>query len=197
MPTVTVSCFPHQHQYDAIEATKKYPIVWLCGGLGSGKSHLLVHWVYMMATIWAPGCDGLIVQPDFSAFEDIFMTLWRQEVPGEGTHWKLLNTKAGGRHLVIYMGNGIKTTVFVRSAMNVQSVVRIDGLTTITWAAMDEPARMLCGKTAFEKVLGRTRNPHPFGHNPLFIVGSPRGFNWLTDVLGLDSDHPPLAYTHG
>ena len=151
---------PGIHQHQTIEATKKHPFVWMCGGLGSGKSHLGVHWVNMMVTQWAPGCDGLIVQPDYATFEDVFMALWRQEIPGEGYVWRLKTTKSSGRHLQVNTSQGM-STIFVRSAMNIQNVVRIDGLTTISWCLMDEPARMLCGQMAFEKVLGRLRNEHP------------------------------------
>jgi hypothetical protein len=31
----------------------------------------------------------------------------------------------------------------------------------------------------------------------VLIVGSPRGFNWLATAFGLETDHPPHAYTRG
>lgn len=201
MPKLTIDFRPHLHQHHAIQSTRDNPVTWLCGGLGSGKSHLGVHYTYLMGAEYAPGIDGLVVMPDFASFEDIFMALWRQEIPGEGRLWHYKHTQSGGRHLVIDTPRG-RSTVYIRSAMNIQNVQRIDGLTTIGWSLMDEPARMLCGEMAFEKVLGRTRSKriereHGYKHNPILIIGSPRGFNWLANAFGCTEDHPKHGYDRG
>jgi hypothetical protein len=189
---------PHIHQYDAIIATLAHPVVWLCGGLGSGKTHALVWWIFFMATEWARGKDGLLFEPDFATFDDTFMSVWRAQIPGEGSLWVVKRTD-NRRRLIISPAKGVVTTVFVRSAMNRQSVMRSEGLTTIAWAAIDEPARMLCGEQAFKNCVARARVPIPgFNHNPKFIVGTPRGLgHWTAEAFGCTEDHPDIAYTVG
>jgi hypothetical protein len=179
-------------------------VTWLCGGLGAGKTYLLAQWIYDMATVHCPGIDGLLVQPDYDTFHDVFLKTWQAAIPGEGDVWKYsttAGTRGSSRQLVIYYrkpdGERGETTVFVRSAMNAQTVKRIDGLTTVGWWALDEPARMLCGKMAFNKCIGRGRVPTPLGRNPGLIVGSPDGFNWLARAFGASQDHPAHGYTHG
>jgi hypothetical protein len=153
-----------------------------------------------MATRLAPGIDGLIVEPDYDTYRDVFLTLLEEQIPEELGLWEVKNSQKDGRHLLI-RGNGFESKIFVRSAHNDQYVKKIDGLTTIGWAGLDEPARMQCGESAFNKCLGRLRskkmNLLGWKHNPLFIVGSPRGFNWLADKMGCTEDHPEHAYTIG
>jgi hypothetical protein len=189
-------CTPKLHQWDAWEATKKYLVVWMCGGLGAGKTWAMVWWVWFMATEWATEVDGLLFEPDFGTYEDTFLMLWRNLIPGEGVLWDAINTKSGGRQLKIHVSKSRTVTVFVRSAMNSQSVMRSEGLTSIGWTAIDEPARMLVGAKAFTNAIGRSRNPIPgWSHNPIFMVGSPRGLgHWTTDAMGCTTDHPEYGY---
>jgi hypothetical protein len=149
-----------------------------------------------MATEWAPERDGLLWEPDFATFEDTFMVLWRVLIPGEGVLWSQVNTKAGGRQIKIHVRKSRTVTIYVRSAMNRQNVMRSEGLTTIGWVGIDEPARMLVGKKAFTNSLGRLRNPiEGWGHNPVFMVGTPLGLgHWTADVMGCTTDHPAAGY---
>ena len=150
----------------------------------------------MMGACWARGLDGLLFEPDFATFHDTFMVLWEKEIPGEGSLWKLANIKGKGWALDIMPGKSVRSRVYIRSAMNRQSVMRSEGLTTIAWGALDEPARMLVGQKAFTNTLGRIRNPIPdWKHNPIFMVGSPRGLNhWTADIFGCEKDHPSHGY---
>jgi len=168
----------------------------MCGGLGAGKTWALVWWVYFMAVDWAPEVDGLLWQPDFATFEDTFMSVFRACIPGEGILWEQVNTRSGGRQLRIHVSKSRTVTVFVRSAMNTQNVMRSEGLTTIGWTAIDEPARMLVGEKAFTNSLGRSRVQIPgWEHNPIFMVGSPRGLgHWTANVMGCTTDHPEDGY---
>ena len=61
---------------------------------------------------------------------------------------------------------------------------------------MDEPARMLCGAQAFVNVDARARVPiEGWGHNPILLVGSPRGlYHWTAQAFGCVADHPPHGY---
>lgn len=187
---------PLCHQWDILHALKSGTddTLWLCGGLGSGKSHVLVYAVFFAGMLWAPGVPMLLIEPDYQTFGDVFMQLWRQEIPGEGVLWEHTQTKYGPK-LIMYPGGGVVTELSVRSAMNAQTVVRIDG-PSYGLAFMDEPARMQMGHVAFEKIFGRTRLSTPIG-NKLLIVGSPRGFNWVADAFGCTEDHPPHGWTHG
>lgn len=203
------------HQTDAyLAASELYDIVWLCGGLGSGKTWLLCQYAWDMATVIAPGVDGLLIEPDFDTFEDVFMVEWRLAFgDSEGESWEVKAGKGSSRRLIIYWtdedGTDGQTVIYVRSAMNSQTVRRIDGLSTIGWWIFDEPSRMLCGEAAFKSCVGRGRKKNlkgkalPVGLSkhgsraPGLIVGSPDGFNWLTDALGLKQDHPPHGYTIG
>ena len=194
---------PQLHQRHVIEALRLFSVVWMCGGLGAGKTWLLVWYAILMSQVMAPGIDGLIVEPDYDTFRDVFAVLWRDNYPGEGSLWELRNSQKHGRHLWV-RGNGgaADTRIFYRSAHNEQYVRKIDSLTTIGWAGLDEPSRMQCGKRAFELAQGRTRSKKMerlgWKHNPILIVGVPDGFNWLASgVFGLTEDHPQHAYETG
>jgi hypothetical protein len=151
----------------------------------------------------APGIDGLIVEPDYDTFRDVFMVLWRDIYPGEDKLWQLRNSQRDGRHLWVKGVNGNPDTrIYYRSAHNEQYVRKIDSLTTVGWAGLDEPSRMQCGQRAFELAQGRCRSKKIFSlgwkHNPILIVGVPDGFNWLArTVFGCRTDHPPEAYEYG
>lgn len=197
--TIDAKFAPWVHQWDAIKATLACTVTWLCGGLGSGKTHTLVWWVWLMATAWAPDCDGLLFQPDFATFEDVFLTVFRAQIPGEGVLWHMHKGKSSGLQLKIHPRKGKSVTVFVRSASNSQNVMRSEGLTSVGWTAIDEPARMLRGQKAFTNAIGRSRVPiHGWKHNPIFIVGSPLGLNhWTARAFGCKQDHPDYGYTKG
>jgi hypothetical protein len=202
------------HQTDAyLAAANDYDITWLCGGVGSGKTWLLCQYVWDMATTLARGVDGLLVEPDYDTFEDVFMVEFRLAFgESEDESWEIKQGKGSSRRIVFYWtdddGKEGTTTLYVRSAMNAQTVRRIDGLSTIGWWVMDEPSRMLCGEQAFKKCIGRGRkknliSPLPQGFSkykdraPGLIVGSPDGFNWLTKALKLEHDHPDHGWTIG
>jgi len=87
-------------------------------------------------------------------------------------------------------------TIYVRSAMNRQTVMRSEGLTTIGWVGIDEPARMLLGQKAFTNSLGRARaKMSGWNHNPIYMVGSPLGLgHWTANVMGCTTDHPEMGY---
>jgi len=189
-------CQPKHHQWDAWEATKTHQVVWMCGGLGAGKTWAMVWWVWLMATEWAPDVDGLLFEPDFATYSDVFLKLFRLLIPGEGVLWDAVNTRDGGRQLHIHVSKARTVTVFVRSAMNTQNVMRSEGLTTVGWTAIDEPARMLVGEKAFTNSLGRSRVQIPgWEYNPIFMVGSPRGLgHWTANVMGCTTDHPAFGY---
>lgn len=193
---IEFACEPKRHQWDAWEATKRYKVTWMCGGLGAGKTWAMVFWCWLMATEWASEVDGLLFEPDFATYEDTFMSIWRKCIPGEGTLWEQVRTSSGGRQLKIHVSKSRTVTIFVRSAMNMQNVMRSEGLTTIGWAAIDEPARMLCGAKAFTNSLGRTRvQIRGWEHNPILMVGSPRGLgHWTAEVMGCKTDHPEHGY---
>jgi hypothetical protein len=152
-----------------------------------------------MAVHYAPGYDGLIIEPDFATFTEVFMSVWRDQIPGEDRLWKLTRKTHEGLCLEIYASKSKTTRVFIRSGMNLQTVKRIDGLTTIAWAGIDEPARMITGEVAFQKALGRLRVPLPgYKYNPLLIVGSPLGLNhWTAGAFGCQQDHPAEGYVDG
>ena len=168
----------------------------MCGGLGAGKTWALVWWCYFMAMYWATDADGLLWEPDFSTYEDTFMTLWRILIPGEGTLWSQVATKSSGKMLKINVSKSRTVTIYIRSAMNRQTVMRSEGLTTIGWVAIDEPARMLMGQKAFSNSLGRARNKMAgWHHNPIFMVGSPLGLgHWTARTMGCTTDHPEAGY---
>ncbi len=188
---------PHQHQMDAYDAALKYKAVWLCGGFGGGKTYTLAQWFYDMATEHCPGLDGLLFEPDFDTFYDIFMPTWRKIVPGEGNLWDLKSTNRGNsKQLAVYLPDGRVSTIYIRSAMNAQTVERADGLMTICYAGLDEIARAKCGARAWELTVSRCRNPSPIG-NHILVVGKPNGFNWTADAFGLTEDHPPHGWTTG
>ena len=189
-------CDPSWHQWDAWEATKHNQVTWMCGGLGAGKTWALVWWCYFMASQWATDRDGLLWQPDFACYEDTFMTLWRALIPGEGTLWSQVATKSSGKMLKIHVSKSRTVTIFIRSAMNSQTVKRSEGLSPIGWVAIDEPARMLLGQKAFTNSLGRARNTMKgWHHNPIFMVGSPLGLgHWTAQTMGCTTDHPRLGY---
>lgn len=149
-----------------------------------------------MATEWATEVDGLLFEPDFATYEDVFLTIWRACIPGENVFWKEVNTRSGGRQLKIFVRKGRTVTIFVRSAMNSQNVMRSEGLTSVGWTAIDEPARMLCGQKAFTNSIGRSRVQIPgWEFNPIFIVGSPRGLgHWTAQAMGCTTDHPKYGY---
>ncbi|MEE9367198.1 MAG: hypothetical protein V3W44_10955 [Dehalococcoidales bacterium] len=149
-----------------------------------------------MAMYWGSDQDGLLWEPDFSAYEDTFMALWRELIPGEGTLWSQVATKSSGKMLKINVSKSRTVTIYIRSAMNRQTVMRSEGLTTIGWVAIDEPARMLMGQKAFSNSLGRARNPmQGWHHNPIFMVGSPLGLgHWTAETMGCTTDHPKMGY---
>ncbi len=74
--------------------------------------------------------------------------------------------------------------------------MKSEGLTTVGWTVIDEPARMLMGEKAFTNSLGRSRAHLPgWKHNPIFIVGSPMGLgHWTAKVMGCTTDHPKMGY---
>lgn len=188
---------PSWGQHDAWEAAKDWAsYIWLCGGLGAGKTFALVFWAFMMATHYCRGIRGMIVEPDFQTFGQVFMAEWKERVPDE--LWEIRRDKYGEK-LVVFWGDGRQsgeTEILIRSAMNAQVVERING-PNLGWAGLDEPGRMKMGKMAYDYTLGRLRLPTPMGRQPLFIVGSPRGFNWLAKAFDLTEDHPPHAWTQG
>jgi hypothetical protein len=192
---VKVYCDPHPHQWEAWEASKANQVTWMCGGLGAGKTWAMVWWCWFMATEWAPEVDGLLFEPDYATYEDVFLKLFRELIPGEGVLWSVKRTTSG-RQLHIHVRKARTVTIFVRSAMNAQNVMRSEGLTTVGWTALDEPARMLCGGKAFTNSLGRSRVQIPgWEHNPIFMVGSPRGLgHWTAEAMGCTSDHPEIGY---
>ncbi|MCU0292537.1 MAG: hypothetical protein MUF10_11220 [Thermoanaerobaculaceae bacterium] len=198
MPEFVVPFRPKRHQWDALEATKRNLVTWLCAGWGAGKTYALVQWCYDLASHGTWG-DGLLTEPDFDTFYDVFMGTWEEVVPGEGRVWKLESTNKGNSKQLVVRNAGRNhwTKIYIRSAMNRQTVKRIEGLPTIGWWAMDEPANMICGHIAFEKSMSRARRPNVHGHNPGLIVGKPAGFNWLAEKFGIETDHPPQAYTLG
>jgi len=149
-----------------------------------------------MATEWAPDADGLLWEPDFATYEDTFMVLWRLLIPGEGALWEQVATKSSGKMLKIHVSKSRTVTIYVRSAMNRQTVMRSEGLTTIGWVGIDEPARMLLGQKAFTNSLGRARaKMDGWNHNPIYMVGSPLGLgHWTADVMGCTTDHPRTGY---
>lgn len=191
---------PHLHQWHAYQAaTHRFDVTWLCGGVGGGKTYLLAQWMADMALEHAPGVDGLLVEPDFSTFYDVFMPTWRAVMPGEGVLWALKSDEGGrSKRLVVRPGHRLQTVIFVRSAVDARAVQRIDGLATVGWWGLDEPARMAVGKDAFQKCIGRGRVVTPLGRNPGLIVGSPRGLgHWLPRAFGLTEDHPEHGYSTG
>ena len=193
---VEVRCQPKRHQWDAWNATRTNPVTWMCGGLGAGKTWAMVWWCWMMATEWASDADGLLWEPDFSTYEDTFMVLWRLLIPGEGVLWDQVATKSSGKMLKIHVSKSRTVTIYVRSAMNRQTVMRSEGLTTIGWVGIDEPARMLLGQKAFTNSLGRARaKMSGWSHNPIYMVGSPLGLgHWTAKVMGCTTDHPEMGY---
>jgi len=149
-----------------------------------------------MATEWATDADGLLWEPDFATYEDTFMVLWRLLIPGEGAIWEQVSTKSSGKMLKIHVSKSRTVTIYVRSAMNRQTVMRSEGLTTIGWVGIDEPARMLMGKKCFTNSLGRARaKMQGWSHNPIYMVGSPLGLgHWTAEIMGCTSDHPVSGY---
>lgn len=156
-----------------------------------------MQWLYDMATQHCPGLDGLLVEPDFETFDDVFMKTWRKVVPGEGPHWRMATSNRGhGKQIEITCPGGLVSTIYVRSAMNAQTVERIDGLMTISYVGLDEIARAKAGKRAWELSVSRCRVPSPIG-NHILVVGKPNGFNWTADAFGCTEDHPPQAWETG
>jgi hypothetical protein len=151
-----------------------------------------------MASEWATDQDGLLWEPDQATFFDVFMELWEQMIPGQGSLWELKNVRGKGYQLHIHVNKSRTVKIFMRTAMNSQTVKRSEGLTTIGWVAIDEPARMLQGAKAFTNSLSRARNPMKgWNHNPIFIVGTPLGLgHWTTDAFGCTTDHPASGYFH-
>ena len=107
----------HEHQMDALQGIRRYPRLWLCGGLGSGKTWLLVLYCAAMLSQWAKRSvkgapmAGLLYEPDFTTYEEVFLPAWRAMIPGEGRLWRDYTTRTGSRQLT--MG---RNTMYVRSA---------------------------------------------------------------------------------
>ena len=168
----------------------------MCGGLGSGKTWAAVWWCWMMATEWATSVDGLLFEPDFATYEDTFMEIWRLCIPGENVLWKQVFTRTGGKQIHIFVRKSRTVKIFVRSASHRGYTMKSEGLTTVGWTVIDEPARMLMGEKAFTNSLGRSRAHLPgWKHNPIFIVGSTMGLgHWTAKVMGCTTDHPKMGY---
>jgi hypothetical protein len=98
---------PSPAQWDVYNAALKYHATWYCGGWGAGKTYTLIQWLYDMATQYCPGLDGLLVEPDFETFDDVFMKTWRKVVPGEGSHWRITTSNRGhGKQIEVSCPDG-------------------------------------------------------------------------------------------
>lgn len=197
---MTLSTFPSsdyrmwQHNYDFHQAIESgdYKAVWLCGGIGSGKSVAGIIQDYKMATVWCPGGVGLLGVPDFQSFHQILYPLMQRFWP-KHTWW--LDRSFNDLQIKIASGGGKVASLIIRSAMNRQTVERWDG-PTVDWAHLEEPSRMRMGKAAFLKTLGRMRGTSG-ALRPVYVTGSPRGFNWLAESWGVQEELPQLAWSQG
>jgi hypothetical protein len=132
----------------------------------------------------------MIVVPDYATFRDVsqplFEELWPQSL-------YQVRIEQGGPKIYCQTGEGV-SEILIRSAMNRQVVQRIDG-PTVAWAWIDEPSRMQQGETAFNKVMGRIRQPAEY--NGVFVTGSPRGTNWIARAFDQMDRLPASAWEHG
>jgi hypothetical protein len=190
----TIDFRPYAHQFDALQAWKHPDIkyVWLCGGVGSGKTKTLVHAAFDTAIYHCPGRDLMFVGKDIeTTWRKSFLPEWRRSIPGQGTLWKLKNRERD----IIISSNGAICTLTCYSAHNRESV---DGIlsASVGCAFLDEPNKWAHGRDAWKAVHERARLKSDFG-NKFFIAGTPRGFNWLADEFDIIKDHPESAWENG
>lgn len=165
---------------------------WLCGGIGSGKTYAGVIEAARQVFQHNAGKTGLIVVPDFNTFMDVDWPLIQLLWPR--VKYKLTKQGAHIHKISINLGHQGISEILIRSAMNQQTVQRIDG-PTVSWFWMDEPSRMLCGKQAWQKAIGRLRET---GGRPMgFLTGSPRGINWIAEAFQQEDRLPPHAWSTG
>jgi hypothetical protein len=118
--------------------------------------------------------------------------MWAETFPYQGSVWTLHNRQ---KELRIHI-NGYTTTVISVSANDKKAVNNIAAL-NISHVGGDEPVRWAHGELALRNVVQRARVATPLGHNKVFIVGSPRGFNFLANEFGCTKDHPEEAWETG
>jgi hypothetical protein len=143
-----------------------------------------------MANTINPGKRGMIVVPNFDHFDDTLLPILKEIWP---PNFEVIR-RGNKPKILVHCGEQGVSEILLRSAMNKQTVERIDG-PTIAWAWLDEPSKMKCGETAWNKVLGRVRQVAPL--NSVFCTGSPSGPNWIAEAFGHTDRFPAQAWTTG
>jgi hypothetical protein len=162
----------------------------MCGGVGSGKSFAGIEEAGEMANTINPGKRGMFVLPNFDHFDDVLLPIIKEVWP---PNFEIIR-RGNKPKILVHCGDHGISEILLRSGMNTQTTARIDG-PTVAWAFLDEPSKIKCGKSAFEKTLGRTRQPAPL--NSVFCTGSPQGPNWIAESFGHTDRFPQMAWTDG
>lgn len=186
---VEIPYIPEWHQYDMHKARDRATYLWMCSGVGGGKSAYGVLEMFIQSTEVNPGCPGMILVPDYGTYADVVKPEIDKWWPKECYDHRRSENRPS---IEVYTPQG-STWIYVRSAHNRQNVDKINGL-TIAWAYMEEAGRFKFGRLAWKYTLERLRHKAPW--NGVFIAASPRP-GWLPEVFGVEDGLPPEALEEG
>lgn len=158
-----ISLLPYQ--YDFVTSEEKF--VWLCAGLGAGKSYALaMYCIYRMLT--NPQTIGLILAASYSQLRDsILAELFRQlDLLGLKYNYSTLTG------FITLEANGARVKTF--SLENYDLLRGIE----VGWIAIDEAC--LAREEAYKVAIGRLRCKHSRALH-CRIVSTPKGFDFLYD----------------
>ena len=114
---------PSVAQYNWAQARYKYGHRWLCGGVGSGKSFGGGEESGEMSNTINPGKRGMIVVPNFDHFDDTLLPILKEIWP---PNFEVIR-RGNKPKIMVHCGDLGISEILLRSAMNKQTVERIDG----------------------------------------------------------------------
>jgi len=162
MTNKIVSLLPFQYEF--ITAPEKF--VWLCAGLGTGKSYALAQYaIYRMLT--NPETTGLICAATYSQLRDSILTELFRQLDAIG-----LKYTYSTQTQFITLENGARVKAF--SLENYEVLRGIE----VGWIAIDEAC--LAKEEAYKVAIGRLRCKHSKALH-CRIVSTPKGFDYLYD----------------
>jgi phage terminase large subunit len=158
-----VKLLPFQYQF--VTATEKF--VWLCAGLGAGKSYALSHYI-IKRMLTNPETVGLVCAATYGQLRDSILTELFRQLDLMGLKYSY-STLTGFLQL---HANGARVKTF--SLENYEVLRGIE----VGWIAIDEAC--LAKEDAYKVAIGRLRCKHSKALE-CRIVSTPKGFDYLYD----------------
>ncbi len=158
-----VYLLPHQMRF----CTSRAKFVWLCGGVGAGKSYSLAHYI-INRMLTNPETVGLICAATYSQLRDSILTELFRQLDLLGLRYNY-STLTG---FIELHANGCRVKTF--SLENFEVLRGIE----VGWIAIDEGC--LAKEEAYKVAIGRLRCRKSKALE-CRIVSTPRGFDYLYD----------------